>query len=311
MILPLDIFTLIIDELVAEIPDICSPLRDPDDSITKVAEMTKVASSSAALKALSLTCKSLVPFCQRELFATVRFKSRPTAKVKWELITDLARILQQSPHLSAYIRNVYFADDRRDLPKSELISSVLEKLRDVRVLDLDEACYSSGGSWGQIPERIVSALEDIVKLPSLRILRISLIQGIPLDFVRGASQLQRLMLCRCSLLGFCIDPIAPSGPFVTRSSAGHIDRADSSIVQPIIEFAALKTLAVDVNSKKEAKVLQELVKFTGNLNHLRWTTSKCIRSLTCYLDYLMITQYKRIVHLPAYPRSCLQGYPKH
>jgi hypothetical protein len=292
MILPLDIFTLIIDELVAEIPDIRSPLRYPDRPITQVAEMTKVASSSAALKALSLTCKSLVPFCQRELFATVRFESGPTAKVKWELITDLARILQQSPHLSAYIRNVYFADDRRDLPKSELISSVLEKLRDVRVLDLDEACYSSGGSWGQIPERIVSALEDIVKLPSLRILRISLIQGIPLDFVRGASQLQRLMLCRCSLRGFCIDPTAPSGPFVTQSSVAHIDRADSSIVQPIIEFAALKVLAVDVNSKKEAEVLQELVKFTGNLSHLQWTTSKRIRSLTYDLNHLMITQAK-------------------
>jgi len=266
MILPLDVFTLIIEDLVALTPD-----RSCDWSV-EVPEVNE--ESQKALKATCLTCRALVPFCQREIFAAVRFESRPAAKEKWRMVGNLDRLLQQSPHLSDYIRNVYFADDSRDHPKSKLISRVLLKLHNIRVFDLDKGCYSSGGNWGQFPDPIAFAIGNIIKLPSLRVLRMSFIKGIPPEILRGIPQLQRLILCQCSWskspdVNAALPTIESSTPTGTAQQTNLIQTIESPdpSVQPIF---GPKTLSVEIASSEDAKFVLKLVKIARELRHLQW-----------------------------------------
>jgi hypothetical protein len=282
MILPLDVFTLIIEELVATIPDLYYPLLDrerrtfggwPVDDIEAVQE-----DALKALKATCLTCRVLVPFCQREIFAAVRFESQPVAEEKWRMVAKLDRLLQQSPHLSEYIRKVYFADDSRDHPKSKLISRVLLKLHNVRVFDLDKGCYSSGGNWRQFPDRIAFAIGNYCQAtfaespeddspykihPSRDHPRYPAVatSDTVLVFVVNVSESHRQYRNRATYSRFLCPKRPPTDKFKT------IESADPSIVQPI--FGA-KTLAVDIASDEDVKFVLKLVKITADLRHLQW-----------------------------------------
>jgi hypothetical protein len=286
MILPLDIFTLIIEELVATIPDFYYPLIERHPSRqgfggwTRTGEDIKALKSVRvdalkSLKAMCLTCRALVPFCQREIFASIRFESQPVADEKWRMVAKLDRLLQQSPHLSDYIRNVYFADDSRDYPKSNLISGVLLKLHSVRVFDLDQGCYSGGGSWRQFPDPITFAIGTITQLPSLRVLRMSHIKNVPPEFIRAIPRLLRLILCHCSWSNSPSTNIAK--PYTVESSARSSTSQKFNSIQTVVKSAdpsifGPKTLAVVIASEEDVLFVWKLVKIAGELRHLQWSS---------------------------------------
>jgi len=265
MILPLDIFTLIIEELVA-------PTAHRSFGSWTVEDSKVIEDTQKVLKATCLTCRALVPFCQREIFAAIRLWSGPVAKENWRMLANLDRLLQQSPHLSDYIRNLYFADDSRDHPKSKMISRVLLNLHNIRVFYLEKGCYSSGGNWGQFPDRVALAIGNIIKLPSLRVLRMSFIQSIPPDTLQG-TQLQHLILRQCSWSKSLNDSAAIEPPTVESSTSSTAQSADPSVVP--------RALSVDIGSNEDVDFVLKLMQIAGELRDLEWH-GESFRSFTRY-----------------------------
>ncbi|KAF8972455.1 hypothetical protein BDZ97DRAFT_833483 [Flammula alnicola] len=170
MSLCLDIYTLIVEQLAAFPP-----------------------TPSSSLAALSLTCRSFRPLCQRHMFNNVDINAKLyTLPYRKHLVEgrkhmeDFIQLLNDSPHLADYIRNLQFSLIDYDVANPSFASQFLSKLHHICSFKL--ACQARahpslvsdnpaseklpGFDWRTIDPDLAAALHGIIQSPDLQHLSI-------------------------------------------------------------------------------------------------------------------------------------------
>ncbi|KAJ7312261.1 hypothetical protein DFH08DRAFT_897202 [Mycena albidolilacea] len=154
----------------------------PPELMDAVIEQMDIADEES-LRSCSLVCRSLVYLAQRRLFRSLKlytdpsYRRHPPWPVKGSKSTTFTRfhsVFKSSPHLAQYVRDLtihlhWKVDDG-------LIGNVLPPLCQIERLSIQGFC--SFWSWDPTPTP-TSPCWDLIQLPTLRLLRLSITKGLP------------------------------------------------------------------------------------------------------------------------------------
>ncbi|KAJ7167194.1 hypothetical protein C8R43DRAFT_984470 [Mycena crocata] len=145
-----------------------------------------------SLKQLSTVSKFFVPACQRRHFRTGKLalpKSKDCSGLSFPGALDL---FTASPHLAAYVHHIsiYFFPPENELTKESDVDAVVRLLPSLKSLAMG---LPGIVGWDEIPADLARSIFCLIRLPTLRSLHLTYLDGIPWSLVtyavRGMSQL--------------------------------------------------------------------------------------------------------------------------
>ncbi len=187
--LPYDILATFADQLALD--------RD-----SEVAE--KKLASIAALRALSQTCKPMVPMCRRHLFSSLVLSGPEKAKYQ-----NLMKLLQEKPDIASYVRELQYRLTSRP---SEYEDGILEALlrhstlagisSPLRRISLASFSYPKIG-WSSQTATTRHLLISLIQLPTITELLFSGVKEFPVNELAPCGSLRHLQLH--DMLDFALD----------------------------------------------------------------------------------------------------------
>ena len=257
--LPLEILACIIDLLGAE-----------DDQDIK------------SLLNLSQACRTFVPLCRKYIFSSLSLPNQ------WR-VERFSNLLSKNPDIARYVRHLHYCVVHNPIGNHEpnvMILRMLKERSSLQFVDLRSADLD----WNSVPESIQSSLVFLLQLPTLTLLIISHIKGLP---AAALSQCNNLRDFRLSSL-----EIAPPevNQVISRSKIPRPlyiytekDCYDGLAVLsnyanlypggPIVDFSRLQKASFDVESSDDIGHINGLIKVTRQLRHLNITSEWLALSL--------------------------------
>ncbi|KJA21699.1 hypothetical protein HYPSUDRAFT_87915 [Hypholoma sublateritium FD-334 SS-4] len=170
----------------------------PYDILATIADQVAIAvpvtRREATLRALSQTCKFMVPVCRRHLFSSIRLHG---SKVSYQ---NLMNLLEEKPEVASYVRTLWCT--LRPLP-NEHENGVLEALlrhstspgnsSSLHSISLD-ASFRTGDEWSVQPASMRRLLISLIQLPTIIGLHLSGIQDFPVNQLSLCRALRHLSL---------------------------------------------------------------------------------------------------------------------
>ena len=234
----------------------------------------------ATLKALSLTCKFLLPICRRHLFSSLRLlnSQEPTTKRK-----SLASFLNGSPEIVFCLKKLKCALDTRSPTTSQHIIDIFKVLRTHRTLLQSITILSlqkDGFDWNLLEESMQSALIFLIQLPTVTRIHLDFLLNFPLVALSLCSDLNNFSVQRV-----CGETICDGRQIITRSKIPApvvlevnegTDLALSILMQPsgtndihpIMDFSYVQDASFEILNGSEASQMNKLLKTMTDLRLL-------------------------------------------
>ncbi|CAA7270603.1 unnamed protein product [Cyclocybe aegerita] len=167
------------------------PLTLPLDIWGEIVQHVYFEGDMDTLRSLSLCCRALLPFCQRELFYSVLIPERVPehATERDARIQELHQILSQSPHISNYVRIFTFFIALADV-NNPIIREIVARFTRIRFLELDHRDTTTNRllDWDLFDEGFKGAFKDIIQLPHLESLDLATFTNVPTSTFLDLSQ---------------------------------------------------------------------------------------------------------------------------
>lgn len=132
-------------------------------------------SCAQSLKACSLTCKTLLPLCQKALFRSFAFRDEPRKATLIKLVEDT----QHNPKFLEYVKKLEYWVGTIDLKNTGLasmvadLSQVLTKLSSVVISFQALLTGEPPNDWKQLPKYTTSTLLSIMHIPTVTSIEIN------------------------------------------------------------------------------------------------------------------------------------------
>lgn len=266
MRLPYDILALIVDAIWTRTDPTPSGQRDV-----------------ATLKALSQTCKLMLPLCRKCLFAAVQFSSRSGVRTK-----EFMDLLRESPTIARYVKVLHYtirepADEH--IYEYGILDTLHRYSSSLFAMLIAPDSYDSSDeplAWNVQPEYIQALLISLMQLPTVTQLSLSTLHGFPAE---------QLLLCRGvknldldHMPSFALPAIAGPGPITVQAPAPEYlsvslkswaalaaimdpTRRPNSL-GPILDLSRVQHACVTVGENVEVEVLCEFLKAATQLELL-------------------------------------------
>ena len=251
-------------EIIDNIIDYCSSPRD-----------LKI------LKVLALVCRAFLPRSQRHIFVGIRIACaihQGEIKTGGKRLDDLYEILQNSPHIAGYVREIRLVVQDNDSwaagnPKFEWIMDHLSRNRVFNRFHID--CHLSGDKVmiapGHLPsfEQCFSQRYIVPFITSLKLYRV---KNIPIGLLLSSPGLQKLSLIRTTLSDM------PSPPSIHNAIPPKLQALffyrSSDIVTallgnpqngspPLLDLSHLYTLSVNQDSLEDIQCAVRIIQVSS------------------------------------------------
>ncbi|KAJ7495626.1 hypothetical protein FB451DRAFT_367882 [Mycena latifolia] len=170
------------------------------------------------LRSCCLAARPFVAPCQRRLFRSMKFSSRPSVRPYSDFPQRAFLVLTSSPHLRSYVR--WLAIHGRSRDAMVAFASLIRLLTNIQHLDLAFI------NWASADEGFISSLVTAIRRPTLRCLTLKLVHNFPANLlVHAASSVLQLYLD-----GVSIDTWAYRASSGASSSASPLE--DLRILEP-------------------------------------------------------------------------------
>ena len=229
---------------------------------------------SAALKACSLTCLSLLPLCRKYIFRTITLMPRSRgAKFRGlpRYITLLGNLLDTNSQIADYVRNLVYGIEVPDF-KDESVPRILDKLHQIQSFRFAaHSCINWGALRPDLQESLSRMIHTMTHLD---------ITFIPIDIFIPCISLINLRLD--SITGTVTDGYEhgyfgqDAVPQLQSPTLGNSSgRYTQSLVEakrskdvPVLDFSNLRTLSVRINKGSDFTAFHTLMKVTKKLETL-------------------------------------------
>ena len=245
----------------------------PFDILAHITDIVDAQSDKGTLRALSLTCKFMVPLCRRHLFSSIKLFNTTNNKEQ-----GLIYFLSGSPDTTCRIKHLLFII-RTKLPTCKQIIDILEVMRS-QSTSLQSVTISSSGwlEWNILPEPIKSLLISLIQLPTVTRLKLGIMRNFPLAPLSLCSGLNDITISEVSEATPQTDQIIARSniPAPTSLYARRFHSAISVLMRPpdlningaIIDFSRLEKAVFEISEQSEALQLTELLKTVTQLQKL-------------------------------------------
>ena len=251
-------------EIIDNIIDCCSSPRD-----------LKI------LKVLSLVCRAFLPRAQRHIFVGIRIACaihQGEIKTGGKRLDELYEILQHSPHIASYVREIRLVVKDNDSwaagnPKFEWIMDHLTRNRVFNRFHID--CHLSGDKVmiapGHLPsfEQCFSQRYIVPFITSLKLYRV---KNIPIGLLVSSPGLQKLSLIRTTL-GDMPNPPSLNNATLPKLQALFFYRSSDTVTAllgnpqngspPLLDLSHLYTLSVNQDSLDDIQCAVRIIQVTS------------------------------------------------
>ena len=250
-------------EIIDNIIDCCSSPRD-----------LKI------LKVLSLVCRAFLPRSQRHIFVGIRIACaihQGEIKTGGRRLDELYDILQHSPHIAGYVREIRLVVKDNDSwaagnPKFEWIMDHLTRNRVFNRFHID--CHLSGDKV-MIPPGHLQSFEQCFSqryiVPFITSLKLYRVKNIPISLLLSSPGLQKLSLIRTSLSDIP-NPI-PNSASLPKLQALFFYRSSEAVTAllgnpqtgspPLLDLSHLYTLSVNQDSLEDIQCAIRIIQVTS------------------------------------------------
>ena len=255
-------------EIIDNIIDCCSSPRD-----------LKV------LKVLSLVCRAFLPRSQRHIFVGIRIACaihQGEIKTGGRRLDELYDILQHSPHIAGYVREIRLVVKDNDSwsagnPKFEWIMDHLTRNRVFNRFHID--CHLSGDKVMIAPGHLPSFEQSFSQryiVPFITSLKLYRVKNIPISLLVSSPGLQKLSLIRTTLGDMPNNP-----PNLNNNNTATLPKLQalffyrsSDIVTallgnpqngspPLLDLSHLYTLSVNQDSLEDVQCATRIIQLTS------------------------------------------------
>ncbi|KDR72026.1 hypothetical protein GALMADRAFT_1344285 [Galerina marginata CBS 339.88] len=176
----------------------------PIDIVQNVVENLDNSTDADSLKALALSCKSVLPLCQKRLFSSISLRPKYDSQLdtlSYDSFDRLSQILDDSLHLRAYVRSLEYAVDSGN--DTWTVGSIIFKLINLQRLHLIYEGDSYPFDWSSfdIDEApFTSAVYCAIRRSGFNHLRLTAVENFPLsDFTDRCNSLSIVEAANCSI----------------------------------------------------------------------------------------------------------------
>ena len=232
-----------------------------------------------ALKACSLTCRSLLPLCRRFIFRSIELVRSFTAQRHGlpRNVILFGRLLDSNPKFSDYVQNLVYQIQPQDFNDYD-VPRILTQFR-----RLQSFCLIGGDAvWDTLRQPLRESLLRIIRLPSITSLEISYLRVFPIALFSFCSNLTTLVLTHIG--NDSMDEYQKKYPIpneVPQPSSftfgvsvgnyvGRLVSANQSNGLPVLSFHNVRSLSVNVDKYSGLQAVHALLKATHKLETLEY-----------------------------------------
>jgi hypothetical protein len=229
-----------------------------------------------ALKACSLTCRSLLPLCRPFIFRSIEFFAARRHGLPDGVIL-FGKLLDSNPSISDYVQNLVYPILSQDLNDNDVprILTQFRRLRSFRLL---------GGNavWDTLGQPLRESLSRIIRLPSITSLEISYLRVFPIALFSFCLNLTTLVLRQIendSMDEYQQEyPILNEVPqlssftfsFSVSKYVGRLVNANRPNGLPVLGFHNVRSLSVNVDRDSDLPAVHALLQATDKLETLEY-----------------------------------------
>ena len=247
----------------------------PFDILAHITDIVNADSDKATLRALSLTCKFMVPLCRRHLFSFVRLSNTAEEEEK-EKEKGLIHFLSGSPETTCHIKRLTCVIDA-ELHIYEQMIDILEVMRTQSTSLWSITITSTEGlDWNLLRGPIKSLLISLIQLPTVNHLSLGPMKNFPLAALSLCSGLTNFAFSELS------EPTPQADQVIMRSNIPAVASlcargfypAISALMRPlspygpIIDFSRLEKASFEISEEIEALQMAEFLKTLTQLRKL-------------------------------------------
>ncbi|KDR72029.1 hypothetical protein GALMADRAFT_281581 [Galerina marginata CBS 339.88] len=259
----------------------------PLDIIQNVLENLDNSNDADSLKALALSCKSVLPLSQSRLFYSISLPKNYSCQLKTILYDErLAQILRGSPYICAYVRSFeHIMDEDRDTSTVGFIISQLKHLQRLHLMHRGDPF-----NWNLLGFEDIdytSAVYAAFRLPGFTHLRLSSVMNFPItEFTNKCKTLSvvelaafHIGMARLEGNGHVLATPPPQAPRIRTYEANNlvsgrmVNRVNNMrclySTSPYFDFRSLKKLSVVWFCPPYVSITKVIVDHTQGLECLR------------------------------------------
>jgi len=260
----------------------------PPDIIYYIVEEHVKSNFLLTIKALSLTCRSLVPYCRTHLFRkiTIGYPPKLPRRCPYPPAEKFSKLIDEAPDILNYISELHIIHigerntnilDKRPITREEsslchILTRNMQKLSSLYLIH--------NGDWAFLCPAVREAFHAVFQLPTL--------VNVSLENVRLPVNLLGLFR-NAKKLEFCVSPSAPMAS-LQQFVSGHLAEPETLCIrnengydmknvfhaEAAISFACLRSLEFEGS----ARAISQLQGFFNSCTHTLTSLNICIRSST-------------------------------
>jgi hypothetical protein len=260
----------------------------PPDIIYYIVEEHVESNFLLTIKALSLTCRSLVPYCRTHLFRkiTIGYPPKLPRRCPYPPAEQFSKLIDEAPDILNYIselhiihigeRNTHILDERPITREESSLCRILTH----NMQKLSSLYLIHNGDWALLCPAVREAFHAVFQLPTL--------VNISLENVKLPVNLLGLFR-NAKKLEFCVSPSAPMAS-LRQFVSGHLAEPETLCIrnengfniknffhaEAAISFACLRSLEFEGS----ARVISQLQSFFNSCANILTSLSICLRSST-------------------------------
>ena len=231
-----------------------------------------------ALKACSLTCRSLLPLCRPFIFRSIELIIPPPTAPRGlpRRVILFGRLLDSNPSIFDHVQNLFYEMQFQDLDDDDVprILTQFRRLHSFRIIGLD-------ADWDKLRHPFRESLLCIICLPSITSLEISYFRVFPIALFSLCLNLTTLVLIHigndtieymqeCSVLNEVRQLSSFTFGVSVARYVGRLVAANRPNGLPVLGFRNVRSLSVNLDEASDLPVVHALLKATDKLESLEY-----------------------------------------
>jgi hypothetical protein len=245
----------------------------PYDILGYIIDILAAEGDLTSVKNASLTSSSVLHFCRKHIFHTIPLTYRNYRCIS--LKKPFMNLLVNNPTIVQYIKELDYFVQRNDDQLSPLLPNLLYTIPHLERLKI----ISAGIEWTEMDSLLRTALLHLMHLPTITHFTIIHVHNIPISAFAPCINLKQLDVRYVTLKPF--EDQSPSlqmscsrTPRILHFSSSQegvarLLRAKWKDGRPVLDFAHLKTLVLEIDMFQDMPLTQELFKSIIRLEELQ------------------------------------------
>lgn len=227
------------------------------------------------LKACSLACRSLLPICQKHVFATIKLDFSK------QFAPQFRQLVKQNPALAGYVRGLHYIDVFNHISEEgALILRQFHRVNSFRFGFTGFTPYIAKQDWEEMPKSLRTSLCSFIQANNIVELYLSKIKNLPVSLFLHFPALSSLGLSYVRVADSLLPIMFPGQEVVPSLSSlnlgyGSLDtvwkllgsgKAES---RSILDLTQLSDLMVQAETRDAMKITKYILKATENIKTVR------------------------------------------